>query len=83
MSIHLIAATSENLEKMKGQKFVPHDGEGVVYVKLAMITPDTMENGDPAALIEDAEGVILCGQLNAIKDQIIQWFNQSAQEYQS
>jgi hypothetical protein len=83
MSIHLIPATSENLEKIKGQKFVPHDGEGVVYVKLVMIKPDTMALGNPESLVEDADGVILCGDLQKIKAQIGEWLDQTIEEYDS
>jgi len=68
---------------MKGQTFKPHEGEGVVYLKLVMIKPDTMQNGDPKELIKGSQGVILCGQLDDIQKQIGKWFKESAEEYNS
>ena len=79
--INILPGTPENLELMKGQKFVPQKGEGFVYLKLVMIKPDTMENGDPAQSVEDAEGVILCGRLDKIQGQIRTWFNEAAIDY--
>ena len=83
MSINILPGTDETLESMKGQVFIPHKGEGVVYLKLVMIKPDTMEKGDPKKLIEDSQGVILCGQLDEMQEQIDQWFQESAEEYGS
>jgi hypothetical protein len=68
---------------MKGQKFVPQKGEGLVYIKLVMVKPDTMENGDPLQLVDNTQGVILCGQLDKIRDQIKKWFEDAAKEYAS
>lgn len=81
MSINILPGTSEALASMKGQKFVPQKGEGLVYIKLVMVQPDTMENGDPKKLVDDAPGVILCGQLKIVKDQINKWFDEAAKEY--
>ena len=83
MSINILPGTDETLDSMKGQKFAPHDGEGLVYIKLVLVKPDTMENGDPRQLVEDAQGVILCGQLDKIRDQIKKWFEDAAKEYVS
>ncbi len=82
MSINILPGTPKTLASMKGQKFVPHEGEGLVYIKLVMVQPDTMEHGDPQELIEDAEGVILCGQMDGIRAQINKWFDEAAQRYQ-
>lgn len=68
---------------MKGQTFKPHEGEGIVYLKLVMIKPDTMQHGDPEELIKGSQGVILCGQLDDIQTQIGKWFKESAEEYNS
>lgn len=81
MSIDILPGTSETLQKMKGQKLVPSDGEGVLYVKFVMVKPSTIESGDPETLINDAQGVILCGQLSEIKEQINKWFDEAAEEY--
>ena len=81
MSINILPGTSETLASMKGQKFKPHAGEGLVYIKLVMIKPETMENGDPEALVEGSEGVVLCGQLDKIQNQIDKWFQDAAKEY--
>jgi len=83
MTINIVSATPEILEKMKGQIFIPHEGEGVVYIKLVAITPETMCNGDPQKDIEDAPGVLLCGQMNEIKNQINEWFDQTMEAYGS
>ena len=81
--IHILPASEQTFQDMQGQTFVPHEGEGVVYLKLVMVKPETMADGDPAAVVENAQGVILCGQLNDIQEQIATWFKQSAKEYQS
>jgi hypothetical protein len=76
-------ATEEVFESMKGQEFVPHNGEGVVYIKLVALKPDTIKNGDPRAATENAQGVVLCGDLDAIKAQINEWFDALSKEYQA
>lgn len=81
MNISILAGTPETLQKMKGQKFVPHAGEGVLYVKFVMVKPSTIESGDPNTLINNAQGVILCGQLAEMKEQINKWFDEAAEEY--
>ena len=80
MSINILPGTPETLAEMMGQKFVPPAGEGVVFVKLVMIKPDTMEKGDPAKTIQDAQGVLLCGQLDEIQKQVNEWLAESGQE---
>ncbi len=82
-NITILPGSSDTLEKMKGQSFVPHDGEGVVYIKLVMIKPDTMQSGNPKDLVDNAPGVVLMGQLADIKAQIDEWFGQSVTEYSS
>ena len=81
MSINILPGTKETLDQMKGQEFVPHKGEGVVYIKLAFIKPDTINNGDPAKSIEDAPAVVLCGQLGEIRDQLNTWFAEASGKY--
>jgi hypothetical protein len=83
MRITILPGTDETLDAMKGHQFEPHVGEGIIYLKLVMIKPETMEKGDPNKLIEDAEGVILCGQLESIKEQINEWFDETAEKYNS
>jgi len=83
MSINILPGTPETLNQMKGQKFVPHSGEGIVFVKLMFIKPDTMEDGDPAKLIQDTEGVIMCGQLDEIQKQLDTWFTESKVKYRA
>ncbi len=81
MNINILPGTAEAIGQMKGQTFVPHDGEGVMYVKFVMVKPETMENGDPQRLIDDAQGVILCGQMSDMKLQINKWFDEAIEEY--
>lgn len=81
MSISILPGTQETFEKMKGQHFVPHNGEGVVFIKLAMLKPDTIENGDPAQAVDGTQGVILCGQLSEIRAQLNKWFDEAAAQY--
>jgi hypothetical protein len=66
---------------MKGQDFVPHDGEGIVYLKMVYIKPSTMREGDPAQLVEDAKGILLCGNLNKVRVQVETWMRESAARY--
>jgi hypothetical protein len=80
MSINILPGTDETLDAMKGESFTPHKGEGIVYLKLVMIKPDTIQE-DPKGLIEDAPAVILCGPLNKIRHQIDKWFSESMKEY--
>ena len=81
MSMNILPGSDETLDSMKGQTFRPHKGEGIVYLKLVMIKPETMQDGDPKKLIEESQGVILCGQLDAMEKQISRWFKESAEEY--
>lgn len=81
MSVNVLAGSQENLDLMKGKDFRPQEGEGLVYLKVVFLKPETMKNGDPAQVVNDAQGVILCGQLTAIQNQINEWFAQSQQEY--
>lgn len=81
MSIQVLPVTKETLDSMKGQDFVPQNGEGVVAIKLTFLTPDTIKNGDPASAVENAQGVVVCGQLSEIKDQLAKWFDESAAQY--
>lgn len=81
MSINILPATPETLALLKGQKCSLHDGEGLVYIKLVMVRPETMENGDPGKLIDEAPGVIVCGQLQSVKDQLNKWFDAATKEY--
>ena len=78
MNINSITETEDALASLKGQKFIPHDGEGLVYIKLVMLKPDTMENGDPNKAVEEAPSAILCGQMSEIKNQIVKWFSDAA-----
>lgn len=67
---------------MRGLKFVPNSGEGVVYIKLVALKPETIESGDPAATTTNAQGVVVCGNLTQIKEQFNQWLDALIQEYQ-
>lgn len=81
MNITVLKGTKEALADMKGQAFVPLAGEGVVFLKLVFLKPETVESGDPAKTVEEAEGVILCGDLNEIREQVSKWFGESATQY--
>jgi hypothetical protein len=81
--INIFPANDEVFGKMKGLEFVPQSGEGVVYIKLVALKPDTITNGDPKTATEDAPAVVLCGNLDAIKAQFIEWFDQLSKEYQA
>ncbi len=81
MKISILPATPGMFEEMKGQKIIPHEQEGVVYIKLVMIKPDTIEHGDPAALVNESNGVVLLGKFPEIKAQIKRWFDESVREY--
>lgn len=74
-------ASDENFAQMKGSKFIPHDGEGVVYIKLVALTPETMEHGNPAAAVDTAEGTILTGKLDDIQHQLNKWFDDLKKNY--
>jgi len=77
----ILPGTQETLDGMKGMDFTPENGEGVVYLKLAFIKPDTMKDGDPSKLVDDAPGVVLCGDLSKIRAQLDKWFGESANQY--
>ena len=81
MSIKILPGTKETLDAMKGQEFTPEEGEGVVYIKLAFIKPDTIQNGDPAQVIENTSDVVLVGQLSEIRAQLNTWFGESETIY--
>jgi len=81
MTISILPGTRQTLDSMKGQKFEPHAGEGVVFIQVTFIKPETMEHGDPAQTVEDAPGVVLCGQLSEIREQLNKWFDDSSAQY--
>jgi len=81
MSIKILAGTKETLDAMKGHEFVPHNGEGVVYIKLAFVKPNTIQHGNPAEVVENASSVVLVGQLSEIRAQLNTWFDESEAVY--
>lgn len=81
--MHIIPATNEAFAEMKGQKFVPHNNEGVIYIKLVALKPETVELGDPGETVNNARGVIVSGDLDAIKAQFLKWFDELVEEYKS
>lgn len=81
MSISILPGTPDVIAEMKGQKIIPHQGEGVIYIKFVMIQPNTIEHGDPQKVIDEAPGAIVCGQLSEIKDQMNKWFDETAKTY--
>lgn len=74
-------ASEQVLQEMSGVKFVPHDGEGVVFINLVALKPTTIANGNPKTAIDASQGVILCGRLDEIKAQLNTWFDQLAENY--
>jgi len=74
-------ASEQVFEEMSGVKFVPHDGEGVVFINLVALKPTTIEKGNPKTAIDASPGVILCGQLSDIRNQLNAWFDQLAENY--
>lgn len=81
MTVNVLEATDENFAVMKGNEFIPKDGEGMVYIKVVAIKPSTMKDGDPKGLVGDAKGVLVCGQMSAIKEQLSVWFQEIAEKY--
>jgi len=81
MAINVLPANDENFAVMKGQEFVPQEGEGIVYIKLVAIKPATMKDGDPKGLVDGAQGVLVCGQMSEINAKLAEWFAQTAEEY--
>ena len=80
--VNIIPATDENFDEIKGQSFVPHNGEGVVYIKVVALRPETIAS-DPKAAIENAEGVMVAGKMDDIINQVSQWLTQIKEEYGS
>lgn len=80
-NITILPGTDETFNEMKGQKFVPHDGEGVVYLKLTFLKPETVEKGDPAKAVAEAPGVVVCGSLEEIQAKINEWFGEARAQY--
>lgn len=78
----IIAATSENFAELKGKEFSPHNGEGAIYIKLVALKPETIRDGDPEGSTNSAQGVVVFGRLNEIKDQFNKWLDQIVEEYQ-
>lgn len=78
-----LPATDEVFAQMRGLQFVPRNGEGVVYIKLVALKPETIANGDPGATTKNAQGVVICGSLQEIKAQFNQWFDALVAEYQA
>jgi hypothetical protein len=79
--INIYPANDETFYALKGQKFEPQAGEGMVYVKLVGLRPETLLS-DPKGACENAEGVIALGDLQAIKNQFNAWLDALIEEYQ-
>lgn len=82
MSVNTFAADVKTFSEMKGLDFVPNHGEGVVYIKVVGLKPETIKTGDPAKVCNDAQGVILAGSLQDIKNQINVFLDGMIEEYQ-
>lgn len=78
--VNIIPATDEEFARMKGQSFVPHNGEGVVYIKVVALRPETIQSG-PKEAVDAAQGVVLAGKMDEIQAQINTWFQQIKDEY--
>lgn len=81
MAVNVLEASEENFAVMKGREFEPREGEAIVYIKVVAIKPATMKDGDPKALVDGAQGVLLCGQMVDIQSQINQWLVETCAEY--
>jgi len=81
MDIKILPGTPETFAEIKGQELKLKKGEGFVYIKLVMVRPSTIMDGDPAQLVEDSPGILLCGPMNKICTQISKWFKESQKDY--
>jgi hypothetical protein len=79
--INIFPGNDETFYNLKGQKFEPNAGEGMVYVKLVGLKPETLL-ADPKGACENVEGVIALGDLQAIKNQFNTWLDALIEEYQ-
>jgi hypothetical protein len=82
MTVNTFAADEKTFGEMKGLSFTPNQGEGVVYIKVVGLKPDTIKTGDPGKVCNDAQGVILAGSLSDIKSQINSFLDAMVEEYQ-
>lgn len=76
-------ASKETFDQMKGCDFKPHDGEGLVAIKLVALRPSTIKEGDPEKAVSDAQTVLVCGRLEDIKQQFNTWLDALIQEYKN
>ncbi len=81
--MQIISANDEFYKAARGADFIPNAGEGVIYVKFVMIKPLTLKEGDPGGLVENAQGVILCGRFDEMKAKIGEFFDSAAEQYES
>lgn len=79
----IFVANKETFDQMRGHDFRPHDGEGVVAIKLVALKPKTIKDEDPERAVSDAQTVLVCGRLIDIKQQFNTWLDALIEEYKN
>ena len=75
--MHIIPATPEVFSQLKTLNL--HKDEGLFYIKLVAIKPQSapvIEN-----VLNNKDGVLVCGAINEIKEKFIKWFDELIVEY--
>ena len=70
------ASTFENLKEIKLETV-----EGVLYAKFVLLKQNTLSSGNAASVVEAAPAVILMGDLEQVKTQLIEFFDQAIKAY--
>ena len=81
MTLNIFKASKETFDEMQGKDFIPNANEGVVYIKVVGLKPDTIKNKSPNDVINNAEGIVMAGDLTEIKGQINTWLDELITEY--
>jgi hypothetical protein len=55
--------------------------EGVLYAKFVLLTQRTLNAGEAAAKAEAAPAVIMMGDLEQLKSQLVEFFDQAIKAY--
>lgn len=81
MTLKILEASEANFNNMAGKDVVLQNGEGVLYIKVVLLKPETIKAGDIPGVVQNAPAVVMCGQLDKIQSQINEWLSQSIKEY--
>ena len=77
--VYQLQPTAANFDSLKDVKL--ETTQGVLYAKFVLLTQRTLNAGEAAAKVDAAPAVILMGDLEQIKGQLVEFFDQAIKAY--